>query len=115
MSTFSTLLPPFEVTVASKIGRAQAAIHELGGSEVAQLVHHGVDGGRVHLRGPGHPLVRQLLVSRLPGAVPDLNFGRVAEAEVEQLLVAEIVEALVEAHADVAGNPVNPSTALLRA
>ena len=82
---------------------AAAFLGELRGAEVAQLVDQVLDAGVVHGLGAGQPLVAALGV----GHGLELDLAGIAETEIEELLVAEIVQALVERVAQIGGHFVN--------
>ena len=63
--------------------------------EIAHFVHQVLNCHRIDCLTLGHPLVAGFLPNAVDGAVLVLDAIRVGEAEVEQLLIAEIVEAFL--------------------
>ena len=91
--TFSTRLPSLEVTVAVENRLAAAFRYRRTRWRSGRAAcRSGSARWRCPCSSSGHPLVAALGVD---GAF-DLHLARVVEAEIEQLLVAEIVQALVE-------------------
>ena len=80
-----------------------ALFGELGSAQIAQLVDEILHRSVVHGLRPGHPLISALGVN---GAV-DFELGGIAEAEIEELLITEIVETLIERVANIGSDFIN--------